>query len=115
MLDIKASVASAIYVVWDMRFQTAQPERISLGQRTRLTIVILGCYLLAYCSVVLYARPLTRQWLSARQVHFDFLLILLLLFCYDDQFQRASRVFEMNISLGLCNDIVYNVSFLVFA
>jgi uncharacterized membrane protein YbjE (DUF340 family) len=90
---------SAIYVVGDLRYQTAQPERISLRQRTRLTIVILDCYLLAYCLVVLYAGLLTRQWLYVRQVQCGFLLTLLL-FCYDYQFQRASRVFEMKIPFG---------------
>ena len=86
---------SAIYVVGDLRYQTAQPERISLRRRTRLTIVNLVCYLLAYCLVLLYAGLLTRQWLYGSQVQCGFLLILLLLFCYDFPYQGASRVFEM--------------------
>ncbi len=90
---------SAIYVVGDLRYQTAQPERISLRQRARLNSD-LDCYLLAYCLVVLYAGLLTRQWLYVRQVQCGFLLTILLLFCYDYQFQRESRVFEMKIPFG---------------
>ena len=62
-----------------------------------------------------YAGLLPRQWLSARQVQCGFLLFLLLLFCYDFQFQRPGRLFEMKIFVGCCNYNVHVDSFLVLA